>query len=141
MASVGEGACPRPRSDYEGTCQRSRNEDGRAIRDVLDRIGDKWAVLVMLTLKDGPVRFNDLRRRIGAISQKMLSQTLKSLERDGLVSRAAYATVPVTVEYRLTEMAQGLIGILDQITRWAEGHVGAIMDARRAHDAREVEAA
>lgn len=71
----------------------------------------------------------------------MLSQTLKSLERDGLVSRAAYATVPVTVEYRLTEMAQGLIGILDQITRWAEGHVGAIMDARRAHDAREVEAA
>ena len=96
---------------------------------------------VMLTLKDGPVRFNDLRRRIGAISQKMLSQTLKSLERDGLVSRAAYATVPVTVEYRLTEMAQGLIGILDQITRWAEGHVGAIMDARRAHDAREVEAA
>ena len=80
-------------------------------------------------------------RRIGAISQKMLSQTLKSLERDGLVSRAAYATVPVTVEYRLTEMAQGLIGILDQITRWAEGHVGAIMDARRAHDAREAEAA
>lgn len=110
-------------------------------RHVLDRIGDKWAVLVMLTLKDGPVRFNDLRRRIGAISQKMLSQTLKSLERDGLVSRAAYPTVPVTVEYRLTEMAQGLIGILDQITRWAEGHVGAIMDARRAHDAREVEAA
>ncbi|KFD26660.1 winged helix-turn-helix transcriptional regulator [Sphingobium yanoikuyae] len=110
-------------------------------RHVLDRIGDKWAVLVMLTLKDGPVRFNDLRRRIGAISQKMLSQTLKSLERDGLVSRAAYATVPVTVEYRLTEMAQGLIGILDQITRWAEGHVGAIMNARRAHDAREVEAA
>jgi DNA-binding HxlR family transcriptional regulator len=104
-------------------------------RHVLDRIGDKWAVLVMLTLKDGPVRFNDLRRRIGAISQKMLSQTLKSLERDGLVSRAAFPTVPVTVEYRLTPLAGGLIGILDQITHWAEMHVGEIMAARRGHDA------
>ncbi|MEC3911726.1 helix-turn-helix domain-containing protein [Sphingobium sp. CR2-8] len=103
-------------------------------RHVLDRIGDKWAVLVMLTLKDGPVRFNELRRRIGAISQKMLSQTLKSLERDGLVRRAAFATVPVTVEYALTPLAGGLIGILDQITGWAETHVSAIMAARRAHD-------
>ena len=103
-------------------------------RQILDRIGDKWAVLVLLSLKDGPVRFNDLRRRIGAISQKMLSQTLKSLERDGLVSRAAFPTVPVTVEYALTPLAGGLIGILDQITRWAEAHVGAIMASRRAHD-------
>lgn len=103
-------------------------------RQVLDRIGDKWAVLVLLTLTDGPVRFNDLRRRIGAISQKMLSQTLKSLERDGLVSRAAFATVPVTVEYALTPLAGGLIGILDQIARWAEHHVGDIMASRRAHD-------
>lgn len=104
-------------------------------RHILDRIGDKWAVLVLLSLKDGPVRFNLLRRRIGAISQKMLSQTLKSLERDGLVSRAAFATVPVTVEYRLTPLAGGLIGILDQITGWAETHVGDIMAARRTHDA------
>jgi DNA-binding HxlR family transcriptional regulator len=104
-------------------------------RHILDRIGDKWAVLVLLSLKDGPVRFNLLRRQIGAISQKMLSQTLKSLERDGLVSRAAFATVPVTVEYRLTPLAGGLIGILDQITGWAEAHVGDIMAARRAHDA------
>ncbi|WP_088181767.1 winged helix-turn-helix transcriptional regulator [Sphingobium sp. Z007] len=103
-------------------------------RHILDRIGDKWAVLVLLTLKDGPVRFNDLRRRIGAISQKMLSQTLKSLERDGLVSRAAFPTVPVTVEYRLTPLAGGLIGILDQVTQWAEAHVGDIMAAQRAHD-------
>lgn len=103
-------------------------------RHILDRIGDKWAVLVLLTLKDGPVRFNDLRRRIGAISQKMLSQTLKSLERDGLVIRAAFPTVPVTVEYRLTPLAGGLIGILGEITRWAEAHVGDIMTSRRAHD-------
>lgn len=106
-------------------------------RQILDRIGDKWAVLILLTLGNGPVRFNDLRRRIGAISQKMLSQTLKSLERDGLVSRTAYATVPVTVEYALTPLAGGLIGILDQITRWAETHVGTIMAARRTHDGLE----
>lgn len=103
-------------------------------RQVLDRIGDKWAVLILLTLEDGPVRFNDLRRRIGAISQKMLSQTLKSLERDGLISRTAYATVPVTVEYALTPLAAGLIGILGDITRWAESHVGEIMAARQRHD-------
>jgi DNA-binding HxlR family transcriptional regulator len=110
-------------------------------RQVLDRIGDKWAVLVLLSLKDGPVRFNDLRRRIGAISQKMLSQTLKSLERDGLVSRAAFPTVPVTVEYALTPLAGGLIGILDQITRWAEAHVGDIMASRRALDRADAMAA
>lgn len=103
-------------------------------RQILDRIGDKWAVLVLLTLEDGPVRFNDLRRRIGAISQKMLSQTLKSLERDGLISRTAYATVPVTVEYTLTPLAGGLIRILREITRWAESHVGEIMAARRRDD-------
>lgn len=106
-------------------------------RHILDRIGDKWAVLILLTLADRPVRFNDLRRRIGAISQKMLSQTLKSLERDGLVTRAAYPTVPVTVEYALTPLAGGLIGLLKDITRWAESHVGQIMAARRAHDARQ----
>lgn len=106
-------------------------------RHVLDRIGDKWAVLVLLTLKDGPVRFNLLRRRIGAISQKMLSQTLKSLERDGLVSRAAFPTVPVTVEYALTPLADGLIGLLEEITRWAEAHVGDVMAARRAYDAEQ----
>ena len=121
-----EKALPRIGDAYDPDCPT---------RHILDRIGDKWAVLVMLSLKDGPVRFNDLRRRIGAISQKMLSQTLKSLERDGLVSRAAFPTVPVTVEYRLMPLADGLIGILNQITHWAEAHVGDIMTARRAHDA------
>jgi DNA-binding HxlR family transcriptional regulator len=107
-------------------------------RQILDRIGDKWAVLILLTLKDEPVRFNALRRRVGAISQKMLSQTLKSLERDGLVVRSAWPTVPVTVEYALTPLAGGLIGILDQITHWAEQNVGAIMAARRVHDGDDV---
>lgn len=109
-------------------------------RQILDRIGDKWAVLVLLTLARGPVRFNDLRRRIGAISQKMLSQTLKSLERDGLVTRAAYPTVPVTVEYALTPLAEGLIAILETVTHWAEAHVGDILAARRRHDAKDRDA-
>lgn len=104
-------------------------------RQILDRIGDKWAVLILISLKDAPVRFNDLRRGIGTISQKMLSQTLKNLERDGLVRRQAFATVPVTVEYELTPLAQSLIVLLEQVTAWAEAHVGDILAARQAHDA------
>jgi len=103
-------------------------------RQLLDRIGDKWAMLAMLTLADGPVRFNDLRRRIAGISQKMLSQTLKSLERDGLVVRTAFPTVPVTVEYALTPLAAGLIGLMAQITEWAETHIGQIAAARARYD-------
>jgi len=104
-------------------------------RQILDRIGDKWAMLILLVLAQGPRRFNDLRRRIGGISQKMLSQTLKSLERDGLVSRAVFATVPVTVEYRLTPLAGGLIGLMGSITVWAERHLGDIEAARLRYDA------
>jgi DNA-binding HxlR family transcriptional regulator len=103
-------------------------------RQLLDRIGDKWAMLALLTLKDGPVRFNDLRRRIAGISQKMLSQTLKSLERDGLVARTAFATVPVTVEYKLTPLASGLIGLMAEVTAWAEAHIGEIAAARARYD-------
>ena len=104
-------------------------------RHVLDRIGDKWAVLVMLTLKDGPVRFNDLRRRIGAISQKMLSQTLKSLERDGLVTRTAFATVPVTVEYAITPLGASLAETLAPLSGWAQAHMRDILAARVRFDA------
>jgi len=103
-------------------------------RQLLNRIGDKWAMLAMLTLADGPVRFNDLRRRIAGISQKMLSQTLKSLERDGLIVRTAFPTVPVTVEYALTPLAAGLIGLMAQITEWAEMHIGQIAAARARYD-------
>ncbi|MBN9447180.1 MAG: helix-turn-helix transcriptional regulator, partial [Bosea sp.] len=77
-------------------------------RRVLDRIGDKWAVLILILLEKEMLRFNELRRRIDSISQKMLSQTLKSLERDGLISRRVFATVPVTVEYALTPLGRTL---------------------------------
>ena len=104
-------------------------------RQVLDRIGDRWAVLILLALRAGPVRFNALQRRVRGISQKVLSQALKGLERDGLVTRTAFPTVPVTVEYSLTPLAFGLIDILASIARWAEAHVGEIEAARRRHDA------
>jgi len=103
-------------------------------RQILDRIGDKWAMLILLVLAQQPRRFNDLRRRIGGISQKMLSQTLKSLERDGLIVRTAFATVPVTVEYRLAPLADGLIGMMGAITAWAEAHLGDIEAARVRYD-------
>ena len=99
-------------------------------RLVLDRIGDKWAMLIINSLAEGPLRFNVLRRRIGGISQKMLSQTLKSLERDGLINRSATATVPVTVEYAVTSLGQDLAGIVGQLTRWAEDNLTPILNAR-----------
>lgn len=105
-------------------------------RQVLDRIGDKWAVLVLILLEQETLRFNELRRRIDSISQKMLSQTLKSLERDGLISRRAFATVPVTVEYTLTPLA----GTVAALTQWAEAHIGEVEEAQRRYDRGEVAA-
>jgi DNA-binding HxlR family transcriptional regulator len=103
-------------------------------RRVLDRIGDKWAVLVLILLKRETLRFNALRRRIEAISQKMLSQTLKSLERDGLVRREVFATVPVTVEYSLTDLGRTLAATVDTVRLWAEAHIDAVEEAQRRYD-------
>ena len=89
-------------------------------RQILDRVGDKWAVLILLLVRDEPMRFNALRRTIEGISQKMLSQVLKSLERDGLVRRRAIATVPVTVEYSITPLGATLAGAVDPLRDWAE---------------------
>ena len=99
-------------------------------RQVLDRIGDKWAVLILIMLDRETLRFNELRRRIENISQKMLSQTLKSLERDGLVRREVFATVPVTVEYSLTELGRTLAATVQALTLWAESHIGAVQEPR-----------
>lgn len=99
-------------------------------RLVLDRIGDKWAMLIVNQLATRPLRFNALRNQIGGISQKMLSQTLKALERDGLVTRTAIATVPVSVEYAVTPLGEGLAGIVGQLTDWAETNLTPILKAR-----------
>jgi DNA-binding HxlR family transcriptional regulator len=104
-------------------------------RMVLDRIADKWAVLVLGLLGDGPVRFNQLRRQIEGISQKMLSQTLKSLERDGLVSRRATPTVPVTVEYSITPLGETLSVTVDNLRIWAETHMEQVLLSQQQYDA------
>ena len=104
-------------------------------RKVLDRVADKWAVLVLGLLIEGPIRFNRLRRAVEGISQKMLSQTLKSLERDGLVSRKAFATVPVTVEYAITPLGRTLATTLDALRIWAETHMEEVTANQQRYDA------
>ncbi|HLW89715.1 MAG TPA: helix-turn-helix domain-containing protein [Roseiarcus sp.] len=105
-------------------------------RLVLDRIGDKWAVLTLGLLQAEPARFNELRRRIEGVSQKMLSQTLKSLERDGLVRRRAFPTVPVTVEYSITPLGRTLGATVDALRVWAEAHISEVIAAQRRYDVR-----
>jgi DNA-binding HxlR family transcriptional regulator len=99
-------------------------------RQALDRIADKWSALIIGLLAERPHRFGELRRKIGGISQKMLTQTLRSLEFDGLVSRRAIATVPVTVEYSLTPLGETLVAPLASIRDWAEGHIEEVLAAR-----------
>ena len=104
-------------------------------RRVLDRVADKWAVLILILLADGTKRFNALKRMIGGVSQKMLSQTLKSLERDGLVSRKVIPTVPVTVEYSITPLGRTLHAAVDPLRIWAETHIAAVEAAQARYDA------
>lgn len=103
-------------------------------RVVLDRIGDRWTVLVVGTLADGSLRFSELGRRIDGISQKMLTQTLRSLERDGLVQRTMYAEVPPRVEYELTEAGHTLREPLRALEEWATSNMDAVVEARRRYD-------
>ena len=103
----------------------------------LDRVGDKWAVLILLLLRDEALRFNRLRRAIEGISQKMLSQVLKSLERDGLVKRRAIATVPVTVEYSITPLGKTLAAAVDPLRDWAERNLKDVLAAQRRYDAQQ----
>lgn len=103
-------------------------------RKLLDRVADKWSVLILLLLGQEAMRFNALKRRIDGVSQKMLSQTLRSLERDGLLSRTVVATVPVTVTYAITPLGCGLIGSLQSMIDWAETHMDDVASAQRVYD-------
>jgi DNA-binding HxlR family transcriptional regulator len=108
-----------------------------SIRIVLDRIADKWTVLVISLLSAGePRRFSELRRAIEGISQKMLTQTLRDLERDGLISRKIYPEVPPRVEYTLTALGETLCVPIAQLGEWARGHVDEVKHAQAAFDAR-----
>lgn len=101
-------------------------------RLLLDRIGEKWTALIVGILAERPHRFGQLRRRINGISHKMLTQTLRSLERDGLVSRRVEPTVPITVEYSLTAIGRSLVQPLAALRDWAEQHAGTVLEARAA---------
>ncbi len=103
-------------------------------RLVLNRIADKWTVLVLSSLEQGTKRFSALQREIGGVSQKMLTQTLRGLERDGLVTRTIYPTVPPKVEYALTPLGRTLVGLVAAIRVWSETHIEAVMQAQAIYD-------
>lgn len=104
------------------------------VRNVLDKIGDKWSMLLVMTLAAGPRRFNQLHREVPDISQKMLTQTLRDLQRDGLVSRQVFDTKPPSVEYRLTALGHSLIVPFGQLIEWANDSIPSIETARNAFD-------
>lgn len=110
-------------------------EDCRAASEVLARVGDKWTVLVVSTLGEGTMRFNELRRALGSISQRMLTLTLRGLERDGLVTRTAFPTVPPRVDYELTRLGRSLLEPVSALGLWARKNRVGIQDARRRFDA------
>ena len=112
------------------------NDDTCPIRNVVAQIGDKWSMLILFALVDGDDRFNSLKSRIVGISQRMLTQTLRDLERDGYVNRTVYPEVPVKVEYALTEMGRGLVSPLYQLVSWADEHHKTIKECRLAYDNR-----
>lgn len=104
-------------------------------RLVLDRIGDKWTVLVVLLLSDGPMRFTELRARLGRVAPKVLTQSLRRMERDGLVTREVFAEVPPRVEYTLTDLGHSLSGPIAAIGDWAEANMPRFTSAQAAYDA------
>ena len=110
-------------------------EDCRAVSEVLARVGDKWTVLVVSTLGDGPKRFNELRRGLGSISQRMLTLTLRGLERDGLVTRTVFPTIPPRVEYELTKLGHSLLDAVSSLALWARQNRSGIAAARQRFDA------
>ncbi|QII40601.1 helix-turn-helix transcriptional regulator [Rouxiella badensis] len=111
-------------------------DDRCPTRDVLARLADKWALLVLGRLEKGPVRFNHLKRDIRGVTQKMLTQTLRKLERDGYISRKVYATVPITVEYHLTQLGKTLTDTITVMACWVEDNMDAIRQAQIVFDTR-----
>lgn len=108
--------------------------DCGATREILNRVGDKWSVLVVVLLGEGALRFNEIRRTIDGISQRMLTSTLRGLERDGLVKRTVHPTNPPQVEYALTKLGRTLLEPVRVLAVWAQSHRGEVMRARAAFD-------
>jgi DNA-binding HxlR family transcriptional regulator len=129
------------RKPQEGTVLIPSNlhvpEDCRAVSEILARVGDKWTVLVVGVLGDGPKRFSEIRRALGSISQRMLTLTLRGLERDGLVTRTVFPTIPPRVDYELTKLGRSLLKPVSGLGLWARQNRAAIQDARKRFDAAE----
>ena len=127
------------RRKQEGTSVLPSNlhvtEDCRAVSEVLSRVGDKWTILVVGELGNGPKRFNEIRRALGSISQRMLTLTLRGLERDGLVTRTVFPTIPPRVDYELTRLGRSLLEPVSGIGLWARQNRAAIHEARLRFDA------
>lgn len=104
-------------------------------RTVLEMVASKWSVLVLYALRGGRRRYSELHREVGGISQKMLTQTLRELERDGLVARTLHPVVPPRTEYELTALGHSLEDIVHRMGRWAQDHIGAVLEARAVYDA------
>ena len=104
------------------------------VAPVLSRIGDKWTILVVMLLGEGPMRFNELRRRVGGISQRMLTLTVRGLERDGFVTRTVFPTIPPRVDYELTPLGHSLLTPIQHLGNWALQNIALIEDAQRRFD-------
>jgi DNA-binding HxlR family transcriptional regulator len=126
---VMEHAGGSPPAASRGPCAAIPADQMAFIRQILDRVGDKWSMLIIAILEDGALRYTDLQRDVPGISQRMLSHTLRQLQQDGLITRTAYAEVPPRVEYTLTPLSRGLLDIVKQLIGWASDH----HDEIRAH--------
>lgn len=105
--------------------------------NLLGQISGKWVSLLLSALAEGPLRYSDLSRRIPAVSQKMLTQTLRTMERDGLLTRTVTASVPVRVDYELTALGESLVGLMSHIVAWAESNMDNVYEARVRYDAEQ----
>lgn len=122
-------------------CAYDVYEERCPTRLLLERLADKWALLLLDRLQDGPARFSVLKRDIKRVTQKVLTQTLRRLERDGLIAREVFATTPITVEYRLTPLGLTLTETVSALTHWAEHHIDTVRAAQLAYDAAAEQAA
>jgi DNA-binding HxlR family transcriptional regulator len=115
---------------------KHQSEDCRGVSAVLARVGDKWSVLIISLLGDGPKRFSEIKRMVGGISQRMLTLTLRGLERDGLVTRTVFPTIPPRVDYELTDLGRSLWKPVEALGSWARDHLAEIEAAKRRFDER-----
>jgi DNA-binding HxlR family transcriptional regulator len=113
------------------------SEDCRNLSSILARVGDKWSVLIVVLLGDGPKRFNEIKRMVGGISQRMLTFTLRGLERDGLVTRTVFPTTPQRVDYELTELGSSLWKAVEPLGSWARAHLSEILASREQFDEKD----